>query len=252
MKRPGLRLPDRRWGNRLIPSFAMGEGRDMDSAPASFEQAYDEACRLYQAQKLDDALAAFARAATLRPSDFRPWEMTACCLGNLGRWAESLEAFDRAGQLGHECAQCWYNRSIALCRLRRGAEALQALDRSLALDENNPGAWYDRGLILGMAHGRAEGESEPFDGRHEQAVASFDRVLELQPEHYGAWYCKAYTLYKISHSWMASQRLIAGGAAPDIVAQALVCARRAIELQPNRPEARALEQQILDWMSGTG
>jgi tetratricopeptide (TPR) repeat protein len=176
--------------------------------PDDFDHAYQHACQLFQAGKLQEAIDAFARAAQLRPEDFRPHEMTACCLGNLGRWQESLAAFDRAGQLGHDCPSCWYNRSIALCNLRRAPDALRALERSLELNPDNLAAWYDRGLILGMGYGRAQGEMEPFDGRHEQAVAAFDRVLAANPDHYGAWYCKAYVLYKISHSWQATQRLV--------------------------------------------
>ena len=76
-----------------------------------------------------------------------------------------------------------------------------------------------------MAEGRAAGELEPFDGRHEQVVAAFDRVLALKPDHDGAWYCKACTLYKISHSGAAMQRLIASGTSPDILQQALACRR---------------------------
>jgi tetratricopeptide (TPR) repeat protein len=214
-----------------------------------FERAYAEGCNLFNARQPEAALEAFSRAASLRPQDFRPWEMTACCLGGLARWEECVAAFERARQLGHECHQCWYNRSLALCQLRRGDQALQALERSLALEPNNPAAWYDRGLILGMAHGRAAGDMEPFDGRHEQAVAAFDRVLALQPDHYGAWYCKAFTLYKISHSWSAMQGLIATGSPPDIPQQALACVERALALQPGRPEAVQLRDDILAWIA---
>jgi tetratricopeptide (TPR) repeat protein len=217
--------------------------------PDPFERAYGEGCDLFNAGQFEAAVGAFSRAAALRPDDFRPWEMTACCLGGLGRWEDCLAAFERSRRLGHECHRCWYNRSLALCQLHQADEALRALDRSLELEPNNPAAWYDRGLILGMAYGRADGELEPFDGRHERAVAAFDRVLALQPGHYGAWYCKAYTLYKISHSWSAIQGLIAAGSPPDIPQQALACVERAIALQPGRPEAVELRDDIRAWIA---
>lgn len=220
--------------------------------PDAFEEAYAEGLELFNARQFEAAVAAFARAAALNPKDFRPWEMTACSLGGLARWEECLAAFEKARQLGHECHQCWYNRSMALCQLRRADEALQALDRSLALKPDNAAAWYDRGLILGMARCRADGEIEPFDGRHEQAVAAFDRVLALQPDHYGAWYGKAYTLYKISHSWSAIQKLIAVDAPPDVAQQALACAERALALEPDWPEAERLREEIQAWIAGTG
>jgi tetratricopeptide (TPR) repeat protein len=221
----------------------------MSDAPGSFERVYAEARRLFEDGQFDAAIEAFSRAAALDPRDFRPWEMTACCLGGLARWEECLAAFERARELGHECHLCWYNRALALTRLRRADDALQALDRSLALEPDNAAAWYKRGLILGMAEGRADGELEPFDGRHEQAVAEFDRVLKLEPDHYGAWYCKACTLYKISHSGAAMQRLFAAGASPDILQQALACVDRALELGPDREEAAALRDDILDWIA---
>jgi hypothetical protein len=193
----------------VVESFVSESSQE---ASVPFERAYAEGCQLFQQGQCEAAIEAYNRAAILRPHDFRPWEMTACCLGALCRWEDCLAAFERARQLGHECNQCWYNRSLALCRLSRADEALQALDRSLALEPNNPAAWFDRGRILGLAYGRAAGELEPFDGRHERAVAAFDQVIALQPNHYGAWYCKAYTLYVISHSWSATQGLIAAGA----------------------------------------
>ncbi len=219
------------------------------TSPDPFERAYAEGCDLFNARQFEEAVAAFARAAVLRPADFRPWEMTGCCFGGLARWEECVAAFERSRSLGHECQHCWYNRSLALCRLHRAEEALRALDRSLELDPNNPAAWYDRGIILGMGHGRAPGEMEPFDGRHERAVAAFDRVLALQPDHYGAWYCKAYTLYKISHSWSAMQGLITAGSPPDIPQQALACVERAIAIQPGRPEAEELREDIRAWIA---
>ncbi len=219
--------------------------------PDDFDQAYTEGWRLFNAGQLEGAIAAFARAAAIRPADYRPWEVTGCCLGGLSRWDESLAAFEKARQLGHECADCWFNRSIAMCQLHRAEEALQALDRSLSLEPNNVAAWHNKGMILGMAHGRAPGELELFDGRHERAVAAFDRVLVLEPEHCWAWHYKAYTLYKISHSWAAIQRLIAAGwpRDKDIAQEALACIERAMALHPDRPEAAELRDEITAWIA---
>jgi tetratricopeptide (TPR) repeat protein len=181
------------------------------TTPDSFTAAYQEGSRLFNQQRYNDAIEAFARAASHRPDDFRPWEMTACCHGSVGRWAECVAAFDRSHALGHECQMCCYNRATALVHLQRADDALQSLNRAVELDSNNVAVWYERGLILGMRRGRRESEIEPMDGRHEQAVVSFDRVIALQPDHFGAWYCKAYVLYKCSHSWGATQGLIALG-----------------------------------------
>ena len=236
-------------------SIAFGNGvvvvdESRHAVPDPFERAYGEGCELFNAGQFEGAIAAFARAADLRPDDFRPWEMTGCCFGGLSRWEECIAAFERSRSLGHECEHCWYNRSMALCELRRAEEALRAVDRSLELGPDNPEAWHFRGLILGMAHGRAPGELEKFDGRHEQAVAAFDRVLALQPDHYAALYCKAYTLYKISHSCEATQNLIAAGSPPNVLEQAVECVERAIALSPDDAQAVRLREQILAWMRG--
>jgi tetratricopeptide (TPR) repeat protein len=224
---------------------------ESQSTPDPFEQAYGEGSRLFQQQRFNEAIDAFARAAPHRPDDFRPWEMTACCHGSRGEWPECVAAFERARALGHECHMCCFNRGFALARLRRANDALQALERSLELEPNNAAAWYERGMILGMAHGRAQGEMEPFDGRHEQAVVAFDRVIALQPDHYGAWYCKAYTLYKMSHSWSAIQGLTALGYAPDVAQQALTCIEHALTLRPNDPQAEGLRETIREWIAET-
>jgi tetratricopeptide (TPR) repeat protein len=224
---------------------------DSPATPDPFDAAYDEGLRLFNQERYNEAIEAFARAATHRPDDFRPWEMTACCHGSSGRWMECVAAFDRSRALGHECHPCCFNRGCALARLLRADEALQSLERSLELEPNSAEAWYERGLILGMARGRKPGELEFMDGRHEQAVVAFDRVIALRPDHYGAWYCKAYVLYKISHSSGAQQGLVALGYAPDVLQQALTCIEHALTLGPGDPQAEELRESIREWMGGS-
>jgi Flp pilus assembly protein TadD len=216
--------------------------------PDPFDAAFGEGSRLFEQGRFNEAIDAFARAASHRSDDFRPWEMTACCHGSAGRWAECVAAFDQSRALGHECRMCHFNRATALARLHRADEALASLDRALELEPNNADAWYQRGLILGMAHGRAPGKAEFMDGRHEQAVVAFDRVIALQPDHYDAWYCKAYVLYKCSHSWGATQGLVALGYAPDVAQQALTCIDRALTLRPGDSQAEEVRETIREWI----
>jgi tetratricopeptide (TPR) repeat protein len=216
--------------------------------PNPFDAAYDEGSRLFEQGRYNDAIDAFARAATHRPDDFRPHEMTGCCFGSTGRWAECVAAFDRARALGHECPECCFNRGSALAQLQRADDALQALARALELDPNKVEAWYNRGLILGMAHGRAPGELEKLDGRHELAVVAFDRVIALRPDFPGGWYYKAYTLYKISQSWDATRGLIALGYEPDVAQQALACIDHVLVLRPDDEDAQELRETIREWL----
>jgi tetratricopeptide (TPR) repeat protein len=220
----------------------------------AFARAYQEGFRLFEGRRYAEALRAFGKAIALDRTDTCSWEMFASCLGNLGRYEESLQAFDRTRELGHECESCWYNRSIALLALRRPQEALQAIDRSLELKPDNARPWFDRGLILGMSYGSPEKiPTEPFDGRHELAVAAFDRALELEPGHFGALYSKGYVLWKLSHSATAHHRALeATGTDPDFLRRALACVERALTLQPHNEQARALRDDIREALGGTG
>jgi tetratricopeptide (TPR) repeat protein len=218
--------------------------------PDPFDVAYAEGLRLFNQERYNEAIDAFARAASHHPDDFRPWEMTGCCHGSVGRWAECVAAFEQSQARGHECQMCCYNRGTALVRLERADDALASLDRSLELDPNNVAAWYERGLIHGMHNGRAKGELEKMDGRHEQAVVSFDRVIALQPDHYGAWYCKAYVLYKCSHSWGAIQGLIALGYPAQVAQEALRCIEHALTLRPGDEQAEDVRETIRKWIAG--
>jgi tetratricopeptide (TPR) repeat protein len=86
---------------------------------------------------------------------------------------------------------------------------------------------------------------EPFDGRHEEAVAAFDRALGLDPGHFRAWFCKGYVLYKLSHSGLARERALAStGAVPDFLGEACACLRRALGLRPDYAQARQLLDEI--------
>lgn len=136
--------------------------------PDDFALRFNLGYHLQAAARLDDALAAYQRAAELvpgyapllnniasihlargepekalsamrealevRPDDGRTWGNLGMVLGGTGRFAEAEEAFRRATDLLPQEAPLQFNLGLALMRQGKNAEAIAALRRALEID----------------------------------------------------------------------------------------------------------------------
>jgi tetratricopeptide (TPR) repeat protein len=157
----------------------------------AFVEAYGRGFHHYRSGRYQEAEHAFSRAASLKPDDFRAWEMLACTLSNSGRFEESLQAFEKAERLGHECDQCWYNRWVVLCQLQRTDEAKAAYQRVLALRKELARAHpevtkYERSLVAShfeMADWLANDLSQPQEAEevYRRALALAEQLARAHP-----------------------------------------------------------------------
>lgn len=139
-----------------------------------------------QAERSDDAEAAFRKALAKDPNDPLTWDQFGVFLGRQRRLNEqALDQFDRAIALNDKYVVAWLHRSAALDNLGRIEEALKSIDHALSLDAEIAPAWFARGNILDRL------------GRLEEAVASYDRGLQIDPQDAVAWSMKASLLEQL-------------------------------------------------------
>ncbi|MGE0350586.1 tetratricopeptide repeat protein [Hydrogenophaga sp.] len=161
--------------------------------------AFFEGNALFEAGRLDEALARYQAALALvpgRPSVLANLGVTQCRLGHwaeavqtltqatqadpanrdawialglsheaLSRWGDAVPALQRGQQLGAATPQISLSLAMCLLRLDRADEALQALDQALALDPTLAEAWSQRGSLLREM------------GRHAEAARCFEQAL---------------------------------------------------------------------------
>lgn len=149
----------------------------------------------------DGALAAYAKAAALRPLDPRAHFNHANALAKAERTEAAVTSFERALALAPDYVDAGRNLAILLCDNRRAAEALPVLERMVRPDDGELLGLY--GMAL-HAVGRFDDAAVPLEravaldpsspvavsnrgvndharGRLEAALADFERAMALDP-----------------------------------------------------------------------
>jgi len=124
----------------------------------------------YDAQKYEDALAAFEEAKKERPDDPAVEYNRGVALAQLGRVAEARSAFQRVTESNRPELQekAWYNLGNVHATTGERKEALQAYRRALKLDPNDELARHNYEVVLrnlpppqqGGADGGVDGGSD--------------------------------------------------------------------------------------------
>lgn len=172
------------------------------------ESYYKEGQKLYEARKLDEALASFNRAIEQSRDYADAYNSRGVILQELNRLDEALESGCRAISIKPDFMEAHYNCGIVLGDLNRLDEALKSFDRAIALKPDFPNAHSSRGVVLGRLR------------RFDEELASYDRTIALQPD------------YPNVHN---NRRVVLGNL--NRLGEALACCDDAIVLNPDDADA---------------
>ncbi len=137
----------------------------------------EEAIRLAQEGKLDEAVVCYDRALASDPDNDLLLNNKAIVLISLGRYEDSLVCSEKATRINPYDAGVWINKGMALEKLGRYPEAIDALEQSIAI---NPYNAYARAL-LGIIYQNLE--------MTEKAEAQNRQLQELVfPREYAGFY----------------------------------------------------------------
>ena len=79
---------------------------------------YQQANQLENAQKYQDAIAAYHQATKIKPDFYQAWYHYGNCLYQLQQYEQAIWAYDQALKVQPEFANAWYN--LACCHARQG------------------------------------------------------------------------------------------------------------------------------------
>jgi tetratricopeptide (TPR) repeat protein len=116
------------------PSNPAVEQRRQSPAEATAQTEYDRGVRARVAKNWPAAIAAFRRAADLRPDFPEAWNELGYALRNEARYAESLAAYDRALKLRPDFPEALEYLGEAYVKMGRLDEARRVLERLRPLD----------------------------------------------------------------------------------------------------------------------
>ena len=196
-----------------------------------------------QEQHFDLALAAFQRAAELKP-DFYDAKLNAgAMLDKLNRPKEALEVFTQARSIRADDPKLHHNLGVTLSMLGRQPEAEAEFNESIRLG-GDAGSWYRRGLLKQMRSGwkdalpdfeeaarRQPQEAEYVFfcalalgnlGRQAESLTLLDRAIQLRPRDTRLHYFRGVNLWFLNR--------------PDEAAKAI---DTALEIDPTNKDALA-------------
>jgi tetratricopeptide (TPR) repeat protein len=110
----------------------------------SDEACCEEAIRLAQEGRLQEAVVWYDRALASSPDNPKILCNRAIALLSLGRYEESLASSQNVIRIDPYDANAWINKGMALDKLGRSAEAIDALEQAVAI---NPYNAYARALL---------------------------------------------------------------------------------------------------------
>jgi Flp pilus assembly protein TadD len=161
------------------------------------------------------ALDYLQRAARWDTNSAPPLEALAVALSVQGRSAEAVAELRAAIRLAPRNAEYHYKLGLALNETGRLDDAQSALEQAVKLEPGFASAWYN----LGLAHAAR--------GKSDAALDALLRAESLDTRSAQIPYARATVLARSGR-----------------VEEARRAARRALELQPNNPDARALLQAL--------
>lgn len=191
-------------------------GRSLQKDPRQPEVLSNRAYALGLLNRLEEAMADYAKAIKLKPDHAAAFCNMGITLKNANRFAAALNSLDRAIALRPDYIQALVNKCNVLNELRRYEEALSVADRVLELNPQLPEAHVARGTVLLSLR------------RYDEAEACLDRAIALNPGHADAYWAISTLLFDKKQ-----------------YEQALVCVEKVLSMQPENPRALNNKGSIL-------
>jgi predicted O-linked N-acetylglucosamine transferase (SPINDLY family) len=124
---------------------------------------------LHELKRLDEAIAHYDKALSLKPDYAQGLSNKAVTLNELKRYDEAIAHYDKALSLKPEYAEVWSNKGLTLQELKRYDEAITHYDKALCLKPDCAECLANKGHTL---H-----ELKRFD----EAITHYDKALSLKP-----------------------------------------------------------------------
>jgi protein O-GlcNAc transferase len=145
--------------------------RPVRNKPVVPSQGLNDALRLHQQGKLEEAALHYAAILKAQPRHFDAMHMLGVVRSQQGRHAEALDKIQSAVELQPSDADALSNLGLLLGKLGRPEEALASYDKALAIRPDFAEVLYSRGNALKTLK------------RTEEALASYDKALKIRPNY---------------------------------------------------------------------
>ncbi len=154
--------------------------------PSDPKRCHDLGNALRAQGKLDEAVASYRQALTLKPDFAEALVELAATLHQQGKPAEAVESYRSALALQPDLVVAHYNLANALNELGQLDEAVASYRKSAELQPNLVAAHYSAANVLRVM------------GRSEEAIASYRTAICLKPD-FAEAYCNLGLVFQVQH-----------------------------------------------------
>ncbi len=209
--------------------------------PRDFQALHMLGVLAFQQGRAQEALPLIAAALAVEPKSAPAHSHHGLVLAALNRHEEALASYDRSLAIRPRDADALTNRGDALCDLGRREEALASYDRALAINPRLVPALVNRGIVLCDL------------GRPAEALASHDKALAVEPRDSIAWNNRGVALARLGrHGEALASHERALALSPDDLdalmnrANTLLTLKRPAEALASCARAIALKPDLVD------
>jgi serine/threonine protein kinase len=178
------------------------------------EQWLKEGDAHYDAERYEEAIAAYDRALELDPT-YSTYNKRGSAYSKFQQYVRAIKDFTRALELHPTYAEAYNNRGVAYECLQQNQRAIEDFDRSLDLDPTYTKTYINRGLAYYYLQ------------QYERAIVDYDHAIELDPAYALAYTTRGLAYYALQQNQRAIEDF-----------------GRSLDLDPNNASAKKWRDEV--------
>lgn len=172
-------------------------------------------------QRYDEAIKTCDQALSLEPSYPEALNSKGYALNALKRYPEALSTYEQALKIKPDYLEALVNQGATLYSMQQYDEAVAVYDKVLEIKPDDPGAWNNKGAVLEALN------------KYQAAIEAYDKAVQFKPDYPEAWNNRGVALEKMQRNQ-----------------EALTSYEKALELQPDYLVAKENRQRVLQLLKG--
>lgn len=132
---------------------------------------YRQGKQLFDAQRYDEAIAAYKQALQIQPNYYDAWYDLAAVYNSKKLYDQAIVAYDRSIQLQPNQSRLWILKGTTQRDQSLYQEALQSFSKAAQIDPQDSGAWLHQGEMLEALQ------------RDSEAITAYDRAIQINPNY---------------------------------------------------------------------
>ena len=141
-----------------------------------YAQKLDEANKLMEAAKYENAALVYTEIIKLNPNDSNTYFSRGYAYDGLKQYERAIQDFDNAIQINPNYAEAYYSRGLTYYFLEQYEQAIQDFNKALQLNPNYAEAYNHRGTVYAKL------------GQYDQSIQDCDKAIQINPNYAEVYY----------------------------------------------------------------